>query len=171
MVRMLGGRARPLADDMEGRAATDLAKQRLKMTTFLGLLERSRESLWLLKHLFPYARTSSNTVRRDAGDGSTRSCTSSFPRSMSSQYSQHAAAEERAGVCLAGCLARRGASRAPSAAAATSSAKYTVGAEFPCYELPVLILDIARVLTYLLYPPQSRRGGARACRELASCCC
>ena len=36
MVRMLGGRARPLADDMEGRAATDLAKQRLKMTTFLG---------------------------------------------------------------------------------------------------------------------------------------
>ena len=51
MVRMLGGRARPLADDMEGRAATDLAKQRLKMTTFLGLLERSRESLWLLKHI------------------------------------------------------------------------------------------------------------------------
>ena len=37
MVRMLGGRAQPLADDMEGRVATDLAKQRLKMTTFLGL--------------------------------------------------------------------------------------------------------------------------------------
>lgn len=70
MVRMLGGRARHLADDKEGRAATDLAKQRLKMTTFLGLLERPRESLWLLRHLFPYARTSSNTVRRDVGDGS-----------------------------------------------------------------------------------------------------
>ena len=37
MVRMLGGRAQPLADDMEGRVTTDLAKQRLKMTTFLGL--------------------------------------------------------------------------------------------------------------------------------------
>ena len=69
MVRMLGGHARPLADDTEGRAATDLAKQRLKMTTFLGLLERPRESLWLLRHLFPYARTSSSTVKRDAGDG------------------------------------------------------------------------------------------------------
>jgi hypothetical protein len=29
---------------MEGRAATDLAKQCLRMTTFLGLLERPRES-------------------------------------------------------------------------------------------------------------------------------
>ena len=26
-------------------------------------------------------------------------------------------------------------------------------------------------VSYLLYSPQSRPGGARACRELASCCC
>jgi len=70
MVRMLGGHARALADEKEGRAATDLAKERLMMTTFFGLLERPRESLWLLRQIFPYVSPSSSAVRRDASDGS-----------------------------------------------------------------------------------------------------
>ena len=54
MVRMLGGGVAPL-DGASGPAALALAKRRLASTAYFGLLERLRESLWLLRIAFPAA--------------------------------------------------------------------------------------------------------------------